>query len=68
MGSSTWHVVFGEATLGDAILDRIVYNAYRLELDGPSMRKIKASEESVSISSPVATTAADGKPTQQRNE
>jgi IstB-like ATP binding protein len=54
--------MFGEPTLGDAILDRIVHNAYRLELDGPSMRKIKASEESVSTSSPMAT-ATDGKPT-----
>ena len=34
--------MFGEPTLGDAILDRIVHNAYRLELDGASMRKIKA--------------------------
>src|SRR6266478_1839169 len=25
-------------------LDRIVHNAYRLELDGPSMRKLKAAE------------------------
>jgi hypothetical protein len=25
-------------------LDRIVHNAYRLELDGPSMRKIKAAK------------------------
>ena len=41
---TTWHEVIGEPTLGDAILDRIVHNAYRLELDGPSMRKIKASE------------------------
>jgi hypothetical protein len=49
-------------TLGDAILDCIVHNAYRLELDDPSMRKIKASEETVSTSSPVATTAADSKP------
>jgi hypothetical protein len=31
---------------GDATLDRIVYyNAYRLELDGPSMGKLKVSEE-----------------------
>ncbi|MEJ2176177.1 MAG: IS21-like element helper ATPase IstB, partial [bacterium] len=37
-----WHEVIGEPTIGDAILDRIVHNAYRLELDGPSMRKIKA--------------------------
>ena len=28
----------GEPTLGDAILDRIVHNAYRLELDGPRSR------------------------------
>jgi DNA replication protein DnaC len=32
---ATWH---------DVILDRIVHNAYRLELDGPSMRKLKAGE------------------------
>jgi hypothetical protein len=49
--------VFGEPTLGDAILDRIVHNAYRLELDGPSMRKIKAAEASELTASP-ATTAA----------
>ena len=34
--------MFGEPTLGDAILDRIVHNAYRLELKGDSMRKITA--------------------------
>ena len=39
----TWHEVIGEPTFADAILDRIVHNAYRLELDGPSMRKLKAS-------------------------
>ena len=54
----TWHDVIGEPTLGDAILDRIVHNAYRLELDGPSMRKIKAAE----TSEPTATTATDDKP------
>ncbi len=59
--AASWHEVIGEPTLGDASLDRIVHNAYRLELDGPSMRKIKASEEAVSTSS-VAMTAADGKP------
>jgi DNA replication protein DnaC len=37
-----WHDVIGEPTFADAILDRIVHNAYRLELDGPSMRKIQA--------------------------
>ena len=37
-----WHDVIGEPTFADAILDRLVHNAYRLELDGPSMRKLKA--------------------------
>jgi len=36
-----WHDVIGEPTFADAILDRLVHNAYRLELDGPSMRKLK---------------------------
>src|SRR6202008_1372243 len=55
--------VIAEPTLGDAILDRIVHNAYRLELDGPSMRKIKASEDVGPASSPVPATAADSKTT-----
>jgi DNA replication protein DnaC len=38
----TWHDVIGEPTFADAILDRLVHNAYRVELDGPSMRKTKA--------------------------
>ncbi|MGA8991280.1 MAG: IS21-like element helper ATPase IstB [Rhodoplanes sp.] len=54
----TWHDVIGEPTLGDAILDRIVHNAYRLELDGPSMRKIKAAEPT----EPAAKTATDDTP------
>src|SRR5262249_38679073 len=41
---ASWHDVIGEPTLADAILDRIVHNAYRLELDGPSMRQLKAAE------------------------
>jgi hypothetical protein len=53
--------MFGEPTLGDAILDRIVHNAYRLELDGPSMRKLKAGEATDAAPSPVATIAADSK-------
>ena len=56
---ATWHEVIGEPTLGDAILDRIVHNAYRLELDGPSMRKIKAAEASEPTASPATTAAAD---------
>jgi DNA replication protein DnaC len=36
-----WHDVIGEPTFADAILDRLVHNAYRVELDGQSMRKNK---------------------------
>ncbi len=35
----SWHDVIDEPTFADAILDRLVHNAYRLPLDGPSMRK-----------------------------
>jgi hypothetical protein len=34
-----WHDVIGEPTFADAILDRIVHNAYRLDLEGQSMRR-----------------------------
>jgi DNA replication protein DnaC len=34
-----WHDLIGEPTLADAILDRIVHNAHRLQLRGESLRK-----------------------------
>ena len=34
-----WHDVIGEPTIADAILDRIVHNAYQIKLTGESMRK-----------------------------
>lgn len=37
-----WHAYLDEPTLADAILDRIVHNAYKIELKGESMRKKKA--------------------------
>jgi DNA replication protein DnaC len=37
-----WHDVIGDPTFADAILDRVVHNAYRLTLNGPSMRKTLA--------------------------
>jgi len=33
-----WHARLADPTLGDGILDRLVHNAYRLELRGESMR------------------------------
>ncbi len=35
-----WHEAIGDKTLADAILDRLVHNAYRIELKGESMRKL----------------------------
>ena len=34
-----WHEIIGENTIADAILDRIVHQAHRVELSGESMRK-----------------------------
>ncbi len=44
-----WHDVVGEPTFADAILDRLVHNAYRLDLDGPSMRKTTSQDAASEI-------------------
>jgi DNA replication protein DnaC len=36
---SGWHDMIGEPTIADAILDRIVHNAHRIDLKGDSMRR-----------------------------
>lgn len=36
---SGWHERMADGTLADAVLDRVVHNAYRIELKGESMRK-----------------------------
>lgn len=36
---SKWYEVIGEKTIADAILDRIIHNAHRLEITGESLRK-----------------------------
>lgn len=36
---SKWHEVIGEQTIADAILDRIVHDAHRIEMKGESLRK-----------------------------
>lgn len=40
-----WHDSVGDATLGDAILDRLIHNAHRIEVQGPSMREIIAKKK-----------------------
>jgi DNA replication protein DnaC len=37
-----WHELMGDPTIGDAILDRVVHRAHRIELKGPSLRKRQA--------------------------
>jgi len=39
---SQWHELVGDATVADALLDRLVHQAYRIELKGESMRKVRA--------------------------
>jgi DNA replication protein DnaC len=36
---SKWYEIIGEKTIADAIMDRIIHNAHRLELTGESLRK-----------------------------
>ena len=35
---SKWYEVIGDGTIADAILDRIINSAYRMELSGKSLR------------------------------
>lgn len=41
---SHWHDALGEPTVADAILDRLVHGAYRIELQGDSFRRARPSE------------------------
>lgn len=40
-----WHEYIGDPTLADAILDRLVHTAHRIELKGESMRRTRRSKE-----------------------
>jgi DNA replication protein DnaC len=35
----SWHAQIGDPTIADSILDRLVHNAYRIEMNGESIRK-----------------------------
>jgi DNA replication protein DnaC len=41
-----WHDLIGDPTYADAILDRIVHNAHRIDLAGHSLRRSRASKAS----------------------
>ena len=39
---SHWHEHLNDATIADAILDRLIHNAIKMELDGPSLRETQS--------------------------
>ena len=39
-----WHEIIGDPTYADAILDRLVHNAHRIELTGESMRRTRGKQ------------------------
>jgi DNA replication protein DnaC len=43
--AKTWHAYIGDQTVADAICDRVLHNAHRVVLKGPSRRKEKGKEE-----------------------
>jgi DNA replication protein DnaC len=55
-----WHEALGEPTIADAILDRLVHNAYRIELRGDSLRRRDlAADGSDGVTRPAGATAAE---------
>jgi DNA replication protein DnaC len=55
-----WHDLIGEPTYADAILDRLVHNAYRLELEGERSMRETVQDSEAQEPSPAAT-APNGK-------
>ena len=50
---SSWHELFPDPTLADAILDRVIHNAVKYALSGESMRKVLAGREAPSAQPPL---------------
>jgi DNA replication protein DnaC len=45
LATSHWHDYIGDPTVADAICDRVLHTAHRLELTGPSRRKRETEEQ-----------------------
>lgn len=54
-----WHDLIGDPTYADAILDRIVHNAHRIELTGESLRKKRKADPAAKV--PASNGAADAR-------
>jgi DNA replication protein DnaC len=50
LSSKDWHTGIGDPNLADAICDRLLHNAHRLELKGPSIRRTKAAPKTTTES------------------
>lgn len=40
--TTEWHAIIGDPTIADAFCDRVLHNAFKLDIDGDSVRKIYA--------------------------
>ena len=40
-----WYEMIGTPTLADAVLDRLIHNAYRIDLSGDSLRKHRPADQ-----------------------
>jgi len=56
-----WHAWIGDATVADAILDRLLSRSHRLELKGESLRPRKAASAAGAHGEPLTPSAAAGK-------
>ena len=56
-----WHAWIGDATIADAILDRLLSRSHRLELKGESLRPRKAASAAITDSAPIKPSGATGK-------
>lgn len=56
---SGWYDLFSNATYADAVLDRLTHQAYRLQMNGPSMRRKNLPAASVSGSADLSAAEPD---------
>ena len=53
-----WHAWIGDATVADAILDRLLSRSHRLPLKGKSMRPVKSGSSTPADDAPIEPTGA----------
>jgi hypothetical protein len=57
---SAWHEAIPDPTVADALLDRLIHNAYRIELKGDSLRKRRSREPAANSFLPPSREASKG--------